>query len=277
MNEIAPMPDVGDDRAFSVVNGKMDEKFQDINKNRLFSLLPPHDLLWLTPLLELVHWNTGQILVRPNQPVSTVYFPISGLVSVLAETSAGRRFEVGMYGREGMGPASVVAGDDLTPNLHIVQVGGLAFSITRAGLKHATTRCPALLTLLMRYIDAFAVQVGYTALSNGGSNRVERLARWLLMYRDRLDSDDLPLSEEVLGVMLGGPSSDVNEVTGMLEKTSIIRATRGNIRILDRTILEQLAGENYSVPEAEYRRLVGLPDRGPRTARKAGPGAASAA
>ena len=226
--------------------------------NRLLAVLSERDRDLVAPYFEPVDYTVGQLLVLPKQPVRYAYFPLGGLISILAVTTDRRYFEIGMYGNEGMGPISIVLGDDRTPNEHKVQADGTALRIARSALENTMARSPELRALLLHYADAFAVQVGYTALSNGSADVGERLARWLLMYQDRLDSDDLPLTHEVLGVMLGVPLSEVADAISLLEVPGVIETGQGHIRVVHRTSLEKAAGESYGVPEAEYARLIGF-------------------
>ena len=240
----------------------------DHTRNRLLAALSPSALGGLTPHLAVVEWKRGQILVQPDEPIDHAWFPVRGLASVLTVTSGRRRFEVGMYGREGVGPAPVVLGEDRTPNQHVVQADGAALTIARPRLAEAMADSPELRGLLTRYVDVFTVQVGCTALSNGSGTIGDRLARWLLMYHDRLETDDLPLTEEILGIMLGKSRSDIAKAVGVLQRSGAIRASKSTIHILDRRVLETAAGESYGVPEAEYERLID-PVRAPRPGRVA--------
>ena len=154
----------------------------------------------------------------------TLCFPETGIVSQVAITDDNRRLEVGIYGREGFGPASMVAGVDRTPYEHFVQVEGAGFLVAAAGFVEAFGQSRTLNALLLRYMQVFAVQTGYTALSNGSGVIGERLARWLLMCHDRIDGNELVLTHEFLGIMLGVRRSGVTDAIHHLEGVGIIHA-----------------------------------------------------
>ncbi len=226
-------------------------------QNRLLAALSDEDLEPLQPLLSLVEWKFGDVLVLPNRPVDNVWFPIRGLASVLAVTAAGRTFEVGLYGREGAGPAQVLLGMDQVPHTHVVQAPGLAYALPKVELKAAMDRRVTLSQLLMRYVDAFAVQTGSTALSNSKDALNVRLARWLLMYQDRLDPEDLPITARSLCIMLGATTESVVSAMADLQSDGMIQSSQDHVRILNRLKLLDLAAGSYGVPEQEFDRLIG--------------------
>jgi CRP-like cAMP-binding protein len=226
-------------------------------RNRLLAALSAKDYGLIQPHLKSIVLERGKVLVHPNQPNEDVHFLESGLASQIAVTPENRKLEVGIYGRDGVGPTSTILGVDRTPHQHIIQMEGEGYLIRGKTLVSVLEQSPAFRATLMRYIQAFTVQTGYTALSNGSGVIGERLARWLLMCQDRVDGDDLPITHEFLGIMLGVRRSGVTDAIHILEGVNIIRATRGHIRVLDRQRLETTAGDSYGVPEAEYRRLVG--------------------
>jgi hypothetical protein len=155
-----------------------------------------------------------------------------------------------------MGGTAVLLGTDRTPHEHFCQVPGSARRMRSDDLRQAIRQSPSLHLLLLRYVQTFQVQTAYTALSNGGYNIEERLARWLLMCHDRLDGDDLPLTHEFLSIMLGVRRSGVTLAIQILEGAKIITARRGLLSVLNRAKLEAVAGDSYGQPEAEYGRLV---------------------
>ena len=226
--------------------------------NRLLRTLSAHDFGLLQPHLSGVTINRGDVIIEPSVPIEQVHFPERGIASIVATTSEnGRRLEVGIYGREGMSGTPLVLGSDTTPHEHFYQVAGASNVIGAHKLSSAIRQSASLNTLLLRYVQAFQVQITYTALSNGGYNIEERLARWLLMCHDRIDGDELPLTHEFLGLMLGVRRSSVTLALQTLEGAHVIDARRGRIKIRNRANLEEIAGESYGVPEAEYARLIG--------------------
>jgi CRP-like cAMP-binding protein len=152
---------------------------------------------------------------------------------------------------------SVLHGADTTPHEIFTQVPGSALRMAADDLRTAIRNSRSLHEHLLRYAEAFNVQVAYTALSHGSYTIEERLARWLLMCHDRVDGDDLPLVHEFLSMMLGVRRSGVTIAVQTLEATGLIQAKRGHIIVRDRARLEEAAGGSYGVPEQEYRRLFG--------------------
>jgi CRP-like cAMP-binding protein len=225
--------------------------------NRLLMALSDDDRALLQPSLVLVTLKRGEVMITPNEPITHVYFPIDCLGSIVAITRDKRRIEVGIFGREGMSSTSLLHGTNTTPHENFTQVEGTALHMGADDLRSAIRQSPSLHEVLLRYVEAFQVQVAYTALSHGSFTIEERLARWLLMCHDRLPGDDLPLVHEFLSMMLGVRRSGVTIAIQTLEGTGAIRATRGHIVVHDRATLEETANGSYGVPEAEYRRLIG--------------------
>ena len=225
--------------------------------NRLLSYLSPADFALLAPSLELIDLDRDYVLVIPNRPIEHVFFIESGMVSVVAEKADGRCIEVGVYGRDGMGATTVLLGSDRSPHHQYMQIGGTGYRLTTADFLKAVDRSASLRTMMLRYVHVFMTQTAQSALVNGSSIIEERLARWVLMCQDRLDSMEFPITHDFLSMMLGVRRSSVTDAIHLLEGDALIKATRGNIQILDRARLERAAGASYGVPEAEYRRVIG--------------------
>jgi CRP-like cAMP-binding protein len=178
---------------------------------------------------------------------------------MVATSSDGETVEVGHIGREGMTGEHVVMGADKTPNRTFMQVAGTGYLMPASALVEILNSDLPTRLLFLRYVHCWALQLSHTALSNGRYNVHERLARWLLMVHDRIDGDDFPLTHEFLGIMLGVRRSGVTDQIHLLEGAHAIKATRGNIKVIDREKLREIASGCYGVPEQEYERLVGLP------------------
>ena len=138
-----------------------------------------------------------------------------------------------------------------------MQIAGSGFRIGAGDFLRCVEQCRSLRDLVLRFVHVFMTQTAQSALVNGSSVIEERLARWVLMCRDRLDADEFPITHDFLSMMLGVRRSSVTDAIHILEGTHLIKATRGNIRILDRPNLERAAGASYGVPESEYTRLIG--------------------
>lgn len=232
---------------------------QSTIKNRLLKALAPKAFARFVPHLEFTDLSIKHVLVEVDQPTMDVCFIERGLGSMVATSSDNETVEVGHIGREGMTGEHVVMGADETPNRTFMQVAGAGYLMPASALMDILNSDLTTRQLFLRYVHCCALQLSHTALSNGRYNVYERLARWLLMVHDRIDGDDLPLTHEFLGIMLGVRRSGVTDQIHLLEGVHAIKATRGNIKVLDRERLREIASGCYGVPEREYERLVGMP------------------
>jgi CRP-like cAMP-binding protein len=226
-------------------------------RNRLLSALSSEDFALLLPNLEFKDLPRRTVLIEPGVRNDSIYFLESGLASQIASGEGKRRLEVGIYGREGAGPTAAILGVDRCPHLHIMQVAGAGYRLSMTKFSEAMAGSASLRALLLRYVQVFMIQMAYTALSNNISLIEQRLARWLAMSHDRLDGNELTLTHEFLGVMIGVRRASVTDAIKLLEDKGIVIARRGAIEVLDRAKLEMAAAEGYGVPESEYRRVIG--------------------
>lgn len=226
-------------------------------QNRLLAALTEADRALLRPHLEPIDLPLGRVLVEPDKIITHAVFAESGLCSVIASGTEGARIEIGLFGRDGIAAPALVLGADRIPHQIFMQVGGRGYRIAAEALRRATDTSASLRNLFLRYAQTFLVQTAQTALANAGAPAEERLARWLLMYHDRQDGDDLSVTHEFLSLMLGVRRPTVTVAIHTLEGAGLIRARRGRIRVLDRARLEEAAGEAYGPAEAEYERLIG--------------------
>ncbi|MCJ2093088.1 Crp/Fnr family transcriptional regulator [Methylobacterium sp. J-072] len=224
-------------------------------RNRLLTTLPADDFACLSPALERVPLLLHETVLVPHQPIEYAYFVESGICSYLADTRDGR-IEIGLVGPEGMVGTPLVLGADRGPFAVLIQGEGEALRVSAADLCEALDASQALRGLLGRYVQSFIAQVGGTAYANAELTIEARLARWILMYQDRMDQDDLPITHEFLSLMLGVRRPGVTTATHVLEGAGMIRARRGHITVLDREKLEDMAGDTYGAAEAEYERLI---------------------
>lgn len=225
-------------------------------RNRLLSALNPDDFARLQPDLEPVALDLRHWLIEAGEPIQHITFPEQGIVSILADTSQGR-IEVGMIGPEGMAGLPVVLGIERSPPSYMVQAAGEALHITAPDLRTAIRRSLSLHARFLRYAHTFMVQTAQTAYVNAGFGIEARLARWILMTDDRLEREDLPLTHDLLSMMLGVRRPGVTTAVQNLEGNRLIRAKRGHITVLDRTGLEGVAESAYGASEAEYARVMG--------------------
>jgi CRP-like cAMP-binding protein len=215
------------------------------------------DRALLDPYFEPMKLRLKQVLYSPNAAIEHLYFLEEGLASVVAETPDGRRLEIGIYGREGMGTTAILLGDDQCAHEHFIQMAGSGFRLPANILIEAVDQSSSLEKLLLKYLRCFQLQVTQTALANGNFSLEERLARWLLMCHDRVDGDELPLTHEFLGIMLAVRRSGVTLALQIFEGAKIIKAKRGCVVVLNRPKLEEIAGGSYGPAEAAYERLIG--------------------
>ncbi|PZO51186.1 MAG: hypothetical protein DCF16_11600 [Alphaproteobacteria bacterium] len=224
-------------------------------RNQLLLGLSKADRRLLAPSLEPVELELRRSIEKPNTPITHVYFPESGIISVVA-TAAQQQIEVGLIGREGMSGTAVLLGDHRSPSDVYVQLAGTANRISTKHLTQALEASKTLRERLQRYAYVFMVQIAQTAFANGTAKIDARLARWLLMAHDRQDDDELFLTHEFIAVMLGARRPGVTDALNKLEGKGLITAERGVIRIVRRKGLIALAGGAYGVAEAEYARLL---------------------
>ena len=234
--------------------------------NRLLQGLPPSDLVHLKPHLRRVTLHAGQTLGEVGAPTSEVYFPDSGIISVMASKADGKRIETAPVGFEGMTGLPVILGDDLGPDRAHVQISGRGRVIEASRLRQAMAASSALRNRVMRYAHVFMVLVGQTALASGHAKTHEQVARWLLMASDRIQRHEITLTHDLLALVIGARRAGITEAIHRLEGALLIRARRGSILIRDREGLERAANGFYGVAEAEYRRLLGV--QAPATSRR---------
>ena len=233
--------------------------FLDQNRsgNFLLTSLSDDDHARLKPHLERVKLERDQVLVVPNQTIEQVYFPEGGIASITA-TTENIVTEVGIFGCEGLSATALLLGTDRSPHETFIQVDGShALRINADRFMTAVESSSTLRQIMLRYIQTLLIQTAQSAVANARYQIEARLARWLLMCHDRVKGDEIALTHEFMGMMIGAQRSGVTVSLHVLEGIGMIRAKRGRVTILDRDKLEELAGDSYGPAEAEYRRLIG--------------------
>lgn len=225
-------------------------------QNLLLLSLPPREFAALQPHFEWVDLKLRDILSEPSEPIEYAYFPAEGICSVIAVSPAGVRIETGLIGREGFLGASIILKVDHASYQAVVQSEGRALRVSPKHLLAAIETGAALNTTLLHFIHTFNLQTAHTALANGHHTIEERLARWLLMCHDRMDSNTFSMTHQFLAVMLAVRRAGVTEALHMLEGQKIIQSTRGHVTVLNRSRLEKAARGSYGVPEEDYERLI---------------------
>ena len=219
---------------------------EGIGRNRLLAVLPPEEIERLMPSLESVPLLTGMPIYEPNAPITHVYFPISGIVSLTSDMREGT-VEVGTVGREGMTGLPLVLRARTMPTRAFVQVPGHAYRMRDEDLLLVMSESPRFERLLLRYALALFDQAAQHAACNRLHALEERCARWLLMTHDRVDGDVLPLKQQFLAEMLGVHRPAVTLAAGALQRAGVIRYTRGKVTVLDRPALERASCECYRI------------------------------
>jgi CRP-like cAMP-binding protein len=216
------------------------------------------DFALLQPDLERLAIPFRQPFYESHRPIEHVYFIEDGVASVTDPQADGDEIEIGLYGREGLSGTAVLLGVASTPHRSYLQVGdGIpALRIETPRLLDACRQSPDLQNLLLRYVQTFTVQAAQGSAANAHYEVPQRLSRWLLMCHDRVSGDLLELTHEFMAMMLGVRRAGVTVALHTLEGTGAIRASRGRVMVLDRERLEELAGDCYGRPEAEYRRII---------------------
>jgi CRP-like cAMP-binding protein len=228
------------------------------SRNKLLSSLSKSDFGLLEPHLAPVTLSLRKVLEKPNKRIDVAYFLERGFASVVAVQGKGNKeVEVGLIGREGMTGMPIVLGDHRTPHSTYIQAAGYGQCIRATDLRQAIWSSRSLQDTFLKFVQAFGVQTAHTAICNARSHIDQRLARWLLMAHDRLETECLPLTDEFLSLMLAVRRAGVTEAIHALEVRGLISRTRGRITMRNRRGVEALAGEAYGTPEAEYRRLMG--------------------
>jgi CRP-like cAMP-binding protein len=228
-----------------------------VYQNRLLSALSPSDLALFTPELEFKEFALRQVFETPNRPIKDIYFFERGIASVVAKGNGTNSIEVGLIGREGVSGVAVILGGDRSPHSTYAQVPGAAHRISAKCLRENMDKSSSLRGLLLRFANTFMVQAAQAALANGRYPIEQRLARWILMAHDRINSDALPLTHEFLSIMLGVRRAGVTVALHILQQRGLIRSQRGQIAVVNRAGLERLTDGAYGIPESEYRRLIG--------------------
>lgn len=226
-------------------------------RNLILSRLDSDDYALLAPDLVSMAFVRGQVLCEHDNPVETVFFAEAGVISIVGRTAEGQISEVGIIGREGLAHPAPLLGALSIPHRLEIQIEGHGFRLPRHALMEATHRSPKLLNRLLLFVQALLVQVSCTAVSNALHSVDIRLARWLLMCHDRMDTDDLRLTHHFMAAMLAVRRPSVTSSLHTLEGQGLISTDRGYVTLTNRVALEGFAGGAYGGPEKEYAELLG--------------------
>jgi CRP-like cAMP-binding protein len=241
----------------------MDEKSPPIvavgqipQQNHLLAALPASDYERLAPHLELISLKLGEVLYEPGVRLRYVYFPTTSIVSLLYVMEDGASAEIAIVGNEGILGISLFMGGETTPSRAVVQSAGYGYRLKAQLLKDEFQRFGPMLHLLLRYTQALITQMAQTAVCNRHHSVDQQLCRWLLLSLDRLASNELSMTQELIANMLGVRREGVTEAAGKLQEAGLISYRRGRITVLDRPGLEARSCECYEVVKKELDRLL---------------------
>ena len=225
--------------------------------NRLLDALPPRILAGLQPGSETIPLETSQVIQEPGAKADYVFFPTSGVISIMVLTADGATVETAMAGKEGMFSISVILGDDHPSQKAIVQLAGSAVRIRSSQMKQAVAEDAELRRLLLRYAQAIMTTATQAAACNRLHQLEQRCARWLLSARDRAEGDTFHITHEFLATMLGVRRPGVTVAVQNYRDSGLIAYSHGSMTILDRAGLEKASCECYRVIQDEFNRLLG--------------------
>jgi CRP-like cAMP-binding protein len=217
-------------------------------KNAILSHLSPDVVAQLTP--DPLRLALRLVLYEPNKPIAYAYFPEEGVISVVAQLENGSSIEIGTIGREGLAGSVLLLGVESVPFRHFIQIEGFGHRVSARRFLNVVKESAELRDRVLRYEASFRTQTMQGMACNGMHNVEQRCCRWLLMTRDRVDSNDLKLTHEFLGLMLGVRRPSVTDVLAPLQTAGLVKSNRGTITILDRSGLEKRVCECYRIMAA---------------------------
>ncbi len=229
----------------------------DPTKNRLLAALPREEYERVLRRLGHISFKLGEVVYESGGQMDYIYFPTTAIVSLLYVMENGASAEMGMAGKEGLVGVALFMGGNTMPNRAVVQSAGGAVRMKTDALQEEFARGGTFQRLLLRYTQALLTQMSQTAVCNRLHTIEQQLCRWLLLSHDRLDSDELVMTQELIANMLGVRREGVTHAAGRLQATGLISYVRGRIRILDRRGIERAVCECYKVVKDEYDRLLG--------------------
>lgn len=229
---------------------------QPKEQNHLLSEVPVDVQQRLFPHLEWVELALGKVLYESGDTLRYVFFPTDAIVSLLYVMESGASAEISVIGNDGMVGVSLFMGGDSTTSRAVVQSAGGAYRLSAQRLKDEFNRHGPFLNLMLRYTQALITQMSQTAVCNRHHSIDQQLCRWLLLSMDRLPTNKLVMTQELIANMLGVRREGVTDAAGRLQRLGAIEYCRGHITILDRPLLEQMCCECYAVVRKETERLL---------------------
>jgi CRP-like cAMP-binding protein len=224
--------------------------------NQLLAQLPQAERDRWFPELKLIDLQLGQVMYESGVTLKYVYFPTTAIVSLLSVMENGASAEIAVVGHEGIVGISLFMGGESTPSRGVVQSAGKAYRLSAQLMKNEFNRAGPVLHLLLRYTQALITQMSQTAVCNRHHSVDQQLCRWLLLSLDRLGTNELVMTQELIANMLGVRREGVTEGALKLQKAGLIHYARGHITVLNRGELEKRSCECYAVVKQEYDRLL---------------------
>ena len=228
------------------------------SRNHLLAVIPASEFRELKAHLTTVDLRAKDRLAEPNRAIEAVYFPLDAVLSMAAIDRDEEAVEVGSVGCEGMTGLAVLLGAEQSTSRVVVQIGGQAERMDAAVLQREARRHEHFRRLLHLYVQAFMTQIAQSTACNRLHEAEQRLARWLLICRDRVGRDEMPITQETMAVMLGVRRATVTEAASALQREGLIRYRRGVLAIVDRPGLEAATCECYGIVREEFDRLLGV-------------------
>lgn len=232
------------------------DRGSDPRQNSLLAVLPEQEYRRILPQLEPVSLSLAEVLYESGGKLDWVYFPTTAIVSLLYVMENGASAEIAVVGKEGIVGIALFMGGETMPNRGVVQSAGEGYRLRGNLLREEFDRSGPLQQLLLRYTLALLTQMAQTAVCNRHHTVDQQLCRWLLLSLDRLPSNELRMTQELIANMLGVRREGVTEAAGKLQRAGLIHYNRGKITVLDRPGLEARVCECYEVVRAEFRRLL---------------------
>ena len=254
-----PVPDSIAFSQMDAFGSSMETSPDTPRQNHLLGALPAAEWDRLRPKMDMRPMPLGHVLYESGDTMRHVYFPTTSIISLLYVMEDGSSAEIAIVGNEGIVGISLFMGGETTPSRAIVQSAGSAFRLEGKRLKTEFSRHGQMLHVLLRYTQSLITQMAQTAVCNRHHSVNQQLCRWLLLSLDRLQSNELKMTQELIANMLGVRREGVTAAAGELQKAGVIRYSRGRITVLDRAKLEQLSCECYSVVKRESDRLLNPP------------------
>jgi CRP-like cAMP-binding protein len=225
--------------------------------NLLLASLPPENMAALVPHLRVVQLPQETVLFEAGDTIKAIYFPHTGIVSIVVDLASGETIETAMIGRDSLVGGSAALDDDIALNRAVVQVAGVASVVDVGTFRGLAQQSHTFHATMARHRQFILAQAQQSAACNAAHTLEARLARWLLRCRDLLGSDDIPLTQEFLAEMLGARRTSVTLVASALKQAGFIRYRRGHISVIDVEGLRDSACECYKTNKAQGKRLIG--------------------